>query len=51
VWAFPTFGQLPITAVRPSHMLDAMEACQGEGKSRRTIMHLKIDISTVLDEL
>jgi hypothetical protein len=50
-WAFPTFGHMPIDTIRPPHVLEALEACQRDGRSRRTIMHLKIDISTVLDEL
>lgn len=50
-WAFPAFGHLAINAIRPPHVSEALEACQKNGKSRRTIMHLKIDISTVLDEL
>jgi integrase len=51
VWAFPTLGQMPVDKLRPPHVLEALEACQRDGRSRRTIMHLKIDISTVLDSL
>jgi integrase len=50
-WAFPTFGHLAVNALRPPHVLEALEACQAAGKSRRTITHLKIDVSTVLDQL
>ena len=47
----PDVWALAITAIRPPHVLEALEACQRDGKSRRTIMQLKIDVSTVLDEL
>jgi integrase len=50
-WAFPAFGGMPIDKLRPPHVLEALEACQRDGRSRRTIMHLKIDISTVLEDL
>ena len=50
-WAFPALGHLPVDKLRPPHILEALEACQRDGRSRRTIMHLKIDISTVLEAL
>lgn len=50
-WAFPAFGQLAVNAVRPPHVQDALDACCRAGKSRRTVMHLLVDISTVLDQL
>ncbi len=50
-WAFPAFGQIAVNAVRPPHVQDALDACCKAGKSRRTVMHLLVDISTVLDEL
>ena len=50
-WAFPAFGQLAGNAVRPPHVQDALDACCRAGKSRRTVTHLLVDISTVLDQL
>jgi integrase len=51
VWAFPALGHMPVDKLRPPHVAEALEACQRDGRSRRTIMHLKIDISTVLEAL
>ena len=50
-FAFPEFGALPVTAVRPTHVRQALDLAHERGLSRRTIQHVKIDISTVLGEL
>src|SRR5450432_726563 len=50
-FAFPEFGAVPVTAVRPTHIRQALDLAHERGLSRRTIQHVKIDISTVLAEL
>ena len=50
-FAFPEFGHLPVTDVRPAHVRAALARGLKSGKARSTIAKVKIDISTVLAEL
>src|SRR4051812_41242144 len=50
-FAFPEFGALPVTDVRPPHVRQALEVAMAKGWAKRTLTHLKIDISTVLEDL
>jgi integrase len=50
-WAFPSFGTLAVTSLRPVHIRQALDAAVAVGRSRSTVTHLKDDISTILDQL
>lgn len=50
-FAFPAFGGLAVTRVRPTHIRAALEAALSTGRSRTTISHLKDDVSTVFQGL
>jgi integrase len=50
-FAFPEFGHVPVTDVRPTHVRSALARALAAGKSRSTITKVKIDVSTVLAEL
>lgn len=50
-WAFPTFGALAVTSVRPSHIRAALARAVQDGRSRTTVQHLRDDVSTILHAL
>jgi integrase len=50
-FAFQEFGALPVTGVRAAHIRAALDAAKNGGFARRTLMHLQVDISTVLVDL
>lgn len=50
-WAFPAFGALAVTRLRPAHVRGVLDEVVALGRSRTTVSHLRDDISTVLDRL
>jgi integrase len=50
-FAFPEFGNLPVPAVKLAHIKNALDRALAAGMARRTITHLKIDLSTIFDDL
>ena len=50
-FAYPEFGNLPVTAVKLNHVKAALDRALKAGQARRSIIHLKIDMSTVFDDL
>lgn len=50
-YAFPTFGALPVTEVRPSHVREAVMQAFEAGKAKGTTQKLLVDCSTILGEL
>jgi integrase len=50
-YAFPSFGALTVTALRPAHIRGALETAVRAGLSRTTVTHLRDDVSTILDAL
>lgn len=50
-YAYPELGTVPVPLVRPSHVRAALERAVEAGLSHRSVLHLKIDISTVLEDL
>lgn len=50
-YAYPTLGDLPVTAVRHTDINQALDACQAAGRSRQTVAHLKQAIRGVFEAL
>ena len=50
-WAFPAFGALAVTRLRPAHIRGALDTVVALGRSRTTVSHFRDDISTILDRL
>jgi integrase len=50
-FAFPSFGALAVTALRPVHIRGVLETAVRAGRSRTTVTHLRDDVSTILDAL
>ena len=50
-FAFPEMGKLAVTAIKLAHVKAALDRALKAGMSRRTITHLKVDLSTIFDEL
>ncbi|HEU4577968.1 MAG TPA: site-specific integrase [Polyangiaceae bacterium] len=48
---FPAIGHMAVTEIRPAHVRAVLDAAAAEGKSRVSVNHIKVDISTVLTEL
>jgi integrase len=49
--AFPEFGPVPVTDIKPGHVRQALDEALERGWLRQSIVHLKNDISSVLAEL
>jgi len=49
--AFPEFGPVAVTGIRPGHVREALERAAERGWLRQSIVHLKNDVSSILAEL
>jgi integrase len=47
----PVFGEMPVTAIRPAHIRDALEAARETGKSQKTLANIRGSASIVFEEL